>query len=308
MDELKCTNSDRQLQLDCMKLKTIDEIYAAIDTFPRLTKEFGGFMFTPSMDNDFFPDTIQNMIKKAKVKPGIIGFSDKESLDILVNSEQLKERFPMPAEYNEYNLITALKQLAFNDKIEGTTHGKVYEFYNDPQFVLNFPVTHEISLYYLDLLTKITSDILINMPLLNEIELKRATGWPIYLFNMEYANDNLQPNSYPIKGPSHSTFLLYLLQNKLATNEDDKYLVNTFLNSFSQFVKTDSPSTKDQMWPKIDSNRPSIHVAIKRSLNEIKNSLLSTRHNFWKNELKFDGHITIPYKAITISESTHTEL
>uniref|UniRef100_A0AC35TWI9 Carboxylic ester hydrolase n=1 Tax=Rhabditophanes sp. KR3021 TaxID=114890 RepID=A0AC35TWI9_9BILA len=290
-----CSDKDSKVTIQCLKEKTIDELYDAMDQVEHLRKTYSGFMFTPRHDGDFFPAKLESMIKKAQPKPTLVGLTEYESSFILYYPA-MKRLATLSAEeiatFDKHALETYIAERILPHEETGRSGSAfrhhLFEFFVDrdaPTDRAPFEIKNK---FYLERLTQLTSDIFINIGVYHEMEMKRINEWPVYFYNLQYASPFLQ-ETLPIKGATHCSEFIYFFNRFVLPEEKwtdkDKNAEKTLIDGFVHFIKNGSPSSPSQVWPKISASEPSIHLNIDGEGNSIKESYKPDNINFWNKEL-----------------------
>ena len=74
--ELGCLGNQMK---DCLKSKTVDQIYDAVDRVGYTTNDLATIKWGPTLDGDFLPASPFVLSKQGKPKPIIVGVSNKDA-------------------------------------------------------------------------------------------------------------------------------------------------------------------------------------------------------------------------------------
>ncbi|CEF64127.1 Carboxylesterase, type B domain-containing protein [Strongyloides ratti] len=289
-----CLKKDNLQILQCMKEKTLDELYDAMDKVGIHSSIFTDHMFTPRNDDDFFPGKLDTLIKVADKKPSMIGLATKETSVGLFND--FNRTYNLDKEtidnFDKKSLESFIAQIVLPYDETGRNGGAfrhhLFNFVVDKNPISETATKEEIRQHYLEKLVELTSDISINIGVYHEIQIKLYNGWPIYFFTMDHYNEYMQRN-LPVKGATHVAEGSYLFDSDPIPmdkyTEEDKNFEESLSTSISNFIKTGNPSFKNISWDVLTKESSSKHLSFDGKENKIVSDYNSERINFYVKEL-----------------------
>uniref|UniRef100_A0A0N5B8V5 Carboxylic ester hydrolase n=1 Tax=Strongyloides papillosus TaxID=174720 RepID=A0A0N5B8V5_STREA len=315
-----CIHKDNLEVLKCMKSKSLEELYTAMDKVGIHCNTFTDFMFTPRLDDDFFPGKLETLIKAADKKPSMIGIAEKEFSLFLFNNfnksfnidQETIENFDKKS--LEFYIATIVLPYDETGRNGGAFRHHLFNFVIDKYPPPEGASKIEIRQHYLEKLIEMASDISINIGVYHEMQIKLHNDWPIYFFLMEHYNEYLQ-RDYLVKGATHCAECAYLfnidhIPEDKYTKEDENFEESLSM-SITNFIKTGDPSFKDIKWEKLTKKNPSKYLSFDGKDNKIVSEYNNERVNFYVKELpKIVGTGILSKTRIPSAEihRIHTEL
>ncbi|TKR82485.1 hypothetical protein L596_016205 [Steinernema carpocapsae] len=219
-----------------------------------------GFRFVPRIDGDFFPDSLENLLKKAPRIPTISGVTQLESaLTSFFPLFRDNRRFYVPKAKQKFysrkallNLIVSLDDAELKEEL--------ISYYALRRAEGN---EKEDSVIYLKLQAELSSDILFNIPIYYEALKKASLHWPVYLYEEEYYHGS--QTELPFNTSTMWSINTYLFEtyfgSKFALNADDKRYQRNVLSAFTSFIKTGTPQVNNRPWLQITPENPNRYMA-----------------------------------------------
>uniref|UniRef100_A0A183TXG4 COesterase domain-containing protein n=1 Tax=Toxocara canis TaxID=6265 RepID=A0A183TXG4_TOXCA len=119
--------------------------------------------------------------------------------------------------------------------------------------------------FYLNRLIDLVSDVIFNLGIYHEVQLKLAKNWTTYFFVQEYHNYQLHAHR-PYEGAYHCNEFPYLygfsVMGDFEFNTDDYMFKKNLLHSLIRFIKTGEPADEDLNWPPVERNYPSRYLSM----------------------------------------------
>uniref|UniRef100_A0AAF5CXW4 Carboxylic ester hydrolase n=1 Tax=Strongyloides stercoralis TaxID=6248 RepID=A0AAF5CXW4_STRER len=289
-----CLHKDNLETLKCMKEKSLEELYDAMDKVGIHSSIFTDHMFTPRIDDDFFPGRMETLIKVADKKPSMIGLATKECSVGLFNN--FNRTYNLDKEtldnFDKKALESFIAEIVLPYEETGRNGGAfrhhLFNFVVDKDSIPNTATKEEIRQHYLEKLVEVSSDIAINVGVYHEMQIKLYNDWPIYFFTMDHYNEYMQRN-LPVKGATHVAEGSYLFDSDPIPldkyTEEDKNFEESLSISVTNFVKTGNPSLQDIKWNPLTKENPSQHLSFDGKGNKIISEYNSERIEFYVNEL-----------------------
>ncbi|KAL6743809.1 hypothetical protein Aduo_016805 [Ancylostoma duodenale] len=220
---------------DCMKQKSVEEIYKGIDKV--------------------HPD---EMTAAAPPKVSLIGLTNKEAaLFTIKKVAPFMHKFGVdPSDYPKWNrdrLIAELKKIV--RKVYTGNHleevmRKITGYYVDRGEVEEFE-------FYINRYTEFLSDLLFVVPTVDGLLARRDAGWDIYAYSLEHYNDATWSKDVPkkLRGPAHGCEFPYTKGTHFVeniqegeANAEEQVITEVFQQSFIEFVKIGAPSNDHEVW------------------------------------------------------------
>uniref|UniRef100_A0A0N5BN28 Carboxylic ester hydrolase n=1 Tax=Strongyloides papillosus TaxID=174720 RepID=A0A0N5BN28_STREA len=311
---VNCSQTDNKSIKECLKTKSIEEFLDGIEKAGSSLDDISLLKFKPYFDNDFFPKPIEELIKESPKIPTYIGFTDVEGLffTLLGLSKSINKIYINPTDFENYDrlkLTEDVKKLVSTEKRYGKNYLKVTE--EVVEFYVNEAKKKEPQLNYrtyLTAYTQLASDLIIGVSTLWEAETKANLGWPIWLYYNTYFNPDHYNRSLPSQGATHAHEYPYMFKidifGKFEWNSKDELYYDNLVQSMTNFVKFDSPSTNNFEWKRLtQSDNVYLEMNDKPSM---KKNLLKDVSDFWKyirDKYSYDIISDVPYV-----KSKNTEL
>ncbi|KAE9548269.1 hypothetical protein FO519_008517 [Halicephalobus sp. NKZ332] len=286
--KLTCDTDDSQKFKDCLKGKTLKEIQVAfIKAGAVRRKDFNHIKFQPRLDADFFTDDLRNLIAESPKKPTIMGFALEEALWLTTNPNfDVGIEAPEIVNFSEEKFVNFIKHLitevAFPEKHK-TVQKKVIDFYLNTN-----PPAKKDGLFYFRKYTQLLSDVMFNMPIINEAKIKADNEWKVYLYLASYINKEIFPKQIPIKKPLHAYEYPYIFNitdipfgKEFKRNDDDLEFTRILIDTMVNFIKTGNPSTEDIDWRPLTKENKYKYLELKPFSPEMKQPIMADRIQFW---------------------------
>uniref|UniRef100_A0A0K0E9F9 COesterase domain-containing protein n=1 Tax=Strongyloides stercoralis TaxID=6248 RepID=A0A0K0E9F9_STRER len=303
---VNCSNTDNESIKNCLKSKSINEFLDGIEKIGSSLKDISLLKFKPAFDNDFFPKSIEELINESPKIPTYIGFTNEEGLffTLLGLSKSINLIYIDPENFQNYNHILFTEDVK---KLISTKNRYGENYLNVTEEIVEFYVNKAKKISpelnykrYLIAYTQIVSDLIISISTLWEAEMKAEAGWPIWLYYNTHYNPNHYNKSLPLFGATHAHEYPYMFKldifGKFEWNNNDKLYYNNLVTSIGNFVKYDSPSTKDFEWKPFSLLRNEYLEMNDKPI--MKNDLLKETSDFWKyirEKYNYDIISDIPY-------------
>uniref|UniRef100_A0A915CS73 Carboxylesterase type B domain-containing protein n=1 Tax=Ditylenchus dipsaci TaxID=166011 RepID=A0A915CS73_9BILA len=158
-------------------------------------------------------------------------------------------------------------------------------------YLQNHDKRPENNYFYLEKYIEIVSDIMFFVPTLIEAKYKRAAGWPVILYFIDYFNAIKFPAQIPGKGTMKFPLcgIPYLFPENpyfptFEFNQEDKNFQKHFLDSIISFTKAGQPSVGSTKWPALSESAPLTYAQLNGD-QEVKvlKALAPEKLKFWQN-------------------------
>uniref|UniRef100_F1L145 Carboxylic ester hydrolase n=1 Tax=Ascaris suum TaxID=6253 RepID=F1L145_ASCSU len=312
-----CDSENTAAMRDCMKKVDVDRIMDGVEKIGPSRRSKNLVKFHPRVDGQFFPHTPEELLRTAPHMSNLVGVTNSEaSLFLLSDKEKLFSEVAVPEsqqknfsadDFSNYiRSIVATKE-QFGCQAEKFQR-QLIEFYAHR----DVPEDADSS-FYLSRLDDVLSDVMFNMGIYYEVQLKLSNNWTTYFFVQEYHNSELHAHR-PIKRAYHCNEFPYLygfsaIEN-VKFNDDDIEYKRNLLNSLLQFIKTGNPTDEHLEWFPVDSSHPSRYLSMTPKPT-MKEEYRPHNVHFWTKVVseEISRHVTTGMAfSGTTSCDEHTEL
>ncbi|KAK0411837.1 hypothetical protein QR680_005870 [Steinernema hermaphroditum] len=280
---------ESEAMLKCMSTKSVDEILDGVDRTGPTRYDLNIVKYGPRIDGDFFPIDYERLVEESPQRPAIIGMTAKEStfFTILGFSKTIntlyltRENF---ANFDRESLVTFIRETVAPEKVAGVQAKELQE--RLVKFYVERDEPEEADYkFYLERYTDLCSDAQFNIPILLGAQLKRKSGWPVFLYLHEYFNEALYQKGDPAVGSTHANELYPMFGlpvfGQLEMTEAEKKNQKMIVDAFARFVKTGNPSTKDIEWLETDATNPLRYLSFDAPEPKMNDALMSEAFSFW---------------------------
>ncbi|CAJ0929859.1 unnamed protein product, partial [Mesorhabditis belari] len=275
--------STRENVKDCLRLKSLNDFFAAVGTC--LPNDFNFALFSPMVDGDFFEEQPEEGMKRLAAVPTLIGLNQIEG-----RSFTLSKGFPFSLSPKMFNKMTNETLIEWIKKwVTSKGYGKkadqatedIFKFYahNHSNSSSNFWVEQYAKLY---------SDYCFNVPQIREAVLKSNAKAKVWAFLFDHYNPARWPTDWPCQGSAHSTEAPYCLRKPFfEMTNDDKKVSKMMQNFILEFVKTGMPVIPSITWETF-SDESLAYLSFKPTPTMEKGYFLDS-YTFWtKTMTKYD--------------------
>ncbi|KAL6743795.1 hypothetical protein Aduo_016794 [Ancylostoma duodenale] len=281
--ELRCRGIDLK---KCMKQKTVDEIYKAVERVGHANPKLDCIKWGPVIDGVFLqhPDELAH---HAPPKPAIVGVSNKEAsfFTIKALSPFIHKFGVKPEDFEKWTrnkFVDFLKNVVlerfykehFDDAMD-----EVIEYYADRD-------EEDSYAFYLDRYTEFISDTFFNVPAVDGIVARRHTGWDMYVYSFDHYNDAIWNDSVPkrLRGSPHVNEYPYIFElfvlGSYEMDEKEQIVADVIQQSFISFVKTGVPKNNHVEWAKAGNNADIKYLSISPE-PKMKENFYHEAAEFW---------------------------
>ncbi|KAK0426466.1 hypothetical protein QR680_009726 [Steinernema hermaphroditum] len=279
---LECEGTSKEI-VECLRTRSIDELYSAFFRIGPARDRLLGFHYSPRFDSDFFPlDSLNSLVEVASPIPTLAMITSSEMGIFTMNNLDMNLIDVDPSrieDYNEDDLREVMKKIA-----RGTPglEEELLAFY-----ISRGDGEERNSTFYLSRLTQLASDIMFNVPPLQEAEMKSAFSWPVFLGEEAYYTRE-EGENIPIEGAFHGNELSYLFDPQTGSSydgsSDSRKFKGLMIETIVSFANTGVPTSYGQPWKPVDARSPRRYVELS-TRSEEKEGLMEESYKFWTQEL-----------------------
>nr|CDJ97603.1 Carboxylesterase domain containing protein [Haemonchus contortus] len=267
---LECTNDLK----NCMKHKTIEEIYEATE---KVVSEFYGYASSgldsikwgPVIDGEFLQDP-DEMAAAAPPKASIVGVSNKEAAFMTIKARRnaTLTNFGIKEDdfvtWNRDKLVASIKKLIPHGFFESKTDeviDKLVAYYADRD-------EEDAYEFYLDRYTEFLSDVLFNVAAVDGILARREEGWNLFAYSFNHYNRAIWSDNIPerLRGSPHVNEFPYMFDvfalGEFEIDETEQIVADVVQQSFINFAKTGVPLNQHARWQGVGTSTNLRHLAI----------------------------------------------
>uniref|UniRef100_A0A915BU30 Carboxylic ester hydrolase n=1 Tax=Parascaris univalens TaxID=6257 RepID=A0A915BU30_PARUN len=312
-----CDSEDTSAMRDCMKKLEVDKIMDGVEKIGSSRRSKNMLKFHPRVDGQFFPHTPEELLTTAPQMSSLVGVTDAEA-SFFVLSDAFKFLSDIAVPESEQKNFSADDLSKYIRTIMANKEQFGCETEELQRQLIEFFVQRDIpenadSSFYLSRLENVVSDMMFNMGIYHEVQLKVSNNWTTYFFVQEYHNSELHANR-PIKGAYHGNEFPYLygfsFMENIKFNDEDIEFKRNLLSSILQFVKTGSPTDEHFEWLPVDKSHPSRYLSMTPKPT-MKEEYKPHNVHFWTKVVskEVSRHVTTGMKFTgTTSCDEHTEL
>ncbi|CAJ0959363.1 unnamed protein product, partial [Mesorhabditis belari] len=235
----------------------------------------GRLLFTPNIDGEFFPKSIEELRKEAPRKPRMTGVTQHEGL-FFVGLTGLNKTYEGMQRYLERSIT--------DDSYEGAQklREQTLEFYFSD---VNTKDKKEV----IKKIVQIWGDREINYGIWEMARKEAELGSKVYLYQFNYFNPDgfgLLKWILPFLGATHCSELRYILGkgviSKFQPNANDHKMIKIMTDFFSNFAKYGDPNGKTEkcLWEPHDHTKPNRHLTITLEPS-MQDSFIENRMELW---------------------------
>ncbi|CAJ0589178.1 unnamed protein product [Cylicocyclus nassatus] len=257
-EALKCETDIKA----CLKKKTVNEIYEAVDR------------------------VVSEMIACALPKPTMIGVTNKEaSLFTILNSTPILQKLGINStEFHTWNRTEFIRLVYVGDRLEDFT-SDIVSFYVDRD-------EEPKSEFYINRYTEFVSNLLFEAAIVDDIQSRQKAGWTVYAYMLDYYNDAIWGDvPKALRGAPHASEYPYVhginVLSPFEFNEDDRTVANFFRESLVEFIKTGTPSHHNKSWLNIGSD-PNIRYTQITPHPQTNTGFFNLTAAFWQRMRLYD--------------------
>lgn len=287
--ELSCSTEDSKALKQCLRQKSENEIFDAVEKTGKARYGFNIAKYTPRIDGDFFPKEFEDLVKEAPKKPTIIGLVEKEAAFFTTegNIKPINELSINSADFESFgenDVLDFIENVAAPERIFGSSAYEVRQ--RLVLFYLGRDVPEKPDYkFYLERYTQLVSDVLFNIPCLRMKDLKVENGWPVWFYFNVHHNPKAYKRDTPIKGATHLDEYPYLFDitpyKHFDLDDNDRIMQKAMLETFTHFAKQGTPSTEEYVWERVTRNDSMKHFRFSADPG-MRDSFLKESSEFWK--------------------------
>uniref|UniRef100_A0A915BM32 Carboxylic ester hydrolase n=2 Tax=Parascaris univalens TaxID=6257 RepID=A0A915BM32_PARUN len=296
--KLGCQIADSNELKSCLKEKTSDEFFDAVDAIGSARRSPNILKFGPWIDGDFFPEDFEKLVDNSPKKPTVIGLVNKESAFFTTegNLKPINELLIAPENYEAYgdnNLIDFIRDVIAPEDIFGHQTAEVRDELTK-HYVKRDEPTDKDYRFYLDRYTELVSDIAFNIPCIRMKDAKVASGWPVWFYFNDHYNIGAFKEDAPVKGATHLHEYPYMFGISpfydFVFNDDEMKLQRAILETFTHFAKYGAPGNEEYPWEPITLEHNLRHMRFGPE-SKMRNTFLEENIAFWESMKKYDYDI-----------------
>ncbi|WKY13787.1 hypothetical protein Q1695_004544 [Nippostrongylus brasiliensis] len=298
--ELHCVNDLK----NCMKSKSVDEIYDAVD---RVCVKWG-----PVIDGEFILHP-NEMSATAAPKDAIVGLSNKEASFFTVKGmspfiSEFGVKYEDFSTWNREKLVAKLKE-----HIRPEFYGnQISDAIDDiVSYYVNRGEEHSYE-FYLDRFTEFVSDVLFNVAVVDGILARRQEGWNLYAYSFDHYNKAIWPENVAerLRGSPHVNEYPYIFDifalGSYEIDEEEQIVADLIQQSFINFVKSGVPSNPHVDWKEVDFSDDLRYLSISPK-PKMSRGFYSGATTFW-HRMKKLGFDVISLHPSTVIDDGKDEL
>ncbi|KAI6188918.1 Carboxylic ester hydrolase [Aphelenchoides besseyi] len=306
---LECNGQSSVEVKRCLKKKSYEELNDAFHS--NIDKnDFNLGQFSPRLDAEFFSTDFPELISSAPPKPSLFTITENEGAMFTlydpmsffnehVLTDEQKAKFGAK-DFKAFVKTKLATEAVFGNKAS-EVQKKIIKFYLDTDRKTD-------RLFYLEMYSKLISDILFVVPQLLEVRHKTTAGWPIYMLKnthfiptLSFGGNRKLPTGIPQQtthGYEYGVLFELPVYSRELTAEDKKFQKN-LLDSIVNFVKNKfvclettkfhcfrTPKTDEQPeFQVVDSDHPLVYSEVSDKV-EAKNALFPEELRFWDQMTK----------------------
>ncbi|KAI6215742.1 Carboxylic ester hydrolase [Aphelenchoides besseyi] len=277
---LECNGQSSVEVKRCLKKKSYEELNDAFQS-NHDKNDFNLGQFSPRLDAEFFSSDFPELIATAPPKPSLFTITENEGLMFAVYdpmplfyehtlTEEQKAKFGAK-DFKEFVKTKLATEAVFGNKAS-EVQKKIYKFYLDTDRKTD-------RLFYLEMYSKLISDILFVVPQLIEVRHKTTAGWPIYMIKnthfiptVSFGATPRVPTEIPQQtthGYEYGVIFGLEIYGRELTPEDKK-----------------TPKTDEQPeFQLVDSTHPLVYSDFSDKV-KVKNALFAEELRFWNQMTK----------------------
>ncbi|CAP26727.1 Protein CBR-GES-1 [Caenorhabditis briggsae] len=305
---------------ECMKKKTLHEIFDAVETQGWTTGTIDILRWSPVIDGDYLPKNPENLINDAPIKPTLIGMSNKEgSYFATMNMGRVIADFGLSPEEIpkvDEDFISEIidRKLLYNNRY-GENRQKVWDQILDYYTKQGKP-ERDLNGFYVDRYAELLSDITFNVPILREITARVERKTPVWTYRFDHYNEQIWKKYIPeqAKGSPHANEYHYLFNMPVMAQidfkkEPESWLQRDLIDMVVSFAKTGVPHIQDVEWRPVSDPDDVNFLNFQSSGVSVKHGLFQEPLDFWNNLREREGFDLVdPAYSKTTSNSEKDEL
>uniref|UniRef100_A0A7E4VNM0 COesterase domain-containing protein n=1 Tax=Panagrellus redivivus TaxID=6233 RepID=A0A7E4VNM0_PANRE len=277
-ERLGCPNNPKLR--DCLEAKPVEAWMAAMKEVTYGRPSVAEFRFHPKLDDSFLPFSLEELSNDAPAVPILFGLTDAEWVQI-VNEPYMDIR-PMRvpdadrADFNKEKLLAYFDRILFKGPDDPLK--PLIEEYIDSSGL-------ETPNDYLKKASEIISDVMFNIPVINQIQHRIKSKQETYLFYETFANPDVRASDKASFGVPHGNELAYLFPAERSNEpftKEDILVQDALIDAIVSFVKTGKPKSGNLSWPQVGSTLK--HVLLTPDL-KVNNEYEPARTKFWTKTL-----------------------
>ncbi|TKR92387.1 hypothetical protein L596_007051 [Steinernema carpocapsae] len=280
---VECEGTSKKI-MRCLKKKYVDEMNNAIFEIGSAKDRMLGFRYSPRFDADFFPETsFERLVESAERIPTLAMITTAEMGIFTMNNFDMNlidVDIDKLTTYDESDLRAIIKT------VSGGDDGLEEELVN---FYIDRGTKSDVrnATFFLGRLTQLASDVMFNVPMLQEVDLKRRFGWPVYMGVEEFFTW-MERDEFSIPGAFHGNELSYLFEAQLGSpfdgSADSERFKEEMLDAIVSFAKTGIPKSGGLKWKPVDAAHPRRYTGV-GTKSVPKDGLMEESFQFWTKNL-----------------------
>uniref|UniRef100_A0A0M3K5S0 Carboxylic ester hydrolase n=1 Tax=Anisakis simplex TaxID=6269 RepID=A0A0M3K5S0_ANISI len=208
-----CHKEHSKLSKECMKQKSIVELFNGVDKIGPGRAIESGIKFHPHFDESFFPKPLEQLLKEAPHKPSLVGVTNSEAaIYVFFESKIMWHMDISPSKASTFSandLIEYIKEKIAPEEEFGSA-AKQFQRQLIEFFVERDVPSNAGREFYLSRAVDLVSDIVFNMGIYYEVTSKAAQKWPTYFFVQDYHHTDPK---LPYQGILQSSFRIRPFQS-----------------------------------------------------------------------------------------------
>ncbi|CAB3397952.1 unnamed protein product [Caenorhabditis bovis] len=313
-------NCDWNDAIECMKSKSVEEIFSAVDKIGYTTQNIDSIKWSPIIDGDFLPAHPDELLSQSPVKPTLIGLSSKEGTYFTtMNLGRVLSTFAVTKEdcekIDEKFVLNFIKnKILYNNRFGSKSDNalkKISEFY----LRRNRPEHLEGNAFFLDAYAQLVSDIFFNVPVIRDIIRRVELNTPIWAYKFECFDDAIWHDHIPksIRGSPHANEYHYLFDLPLIANIDTskgkpKEIQENLIDMVVSFAKNGRPEIQNIRWNPVNNSDEINYLSFTQNGLTLNNGdYFEENTSFWNN-LREDLGLDVVDPTSTRKNREKTEL
>lgn len=266
LHELNCNISSAIQIFDCVNSTSLDSMYSAqVDT--NLWPEFG---------DDLLPDIPDNLVNNTQNQKVLMGVMTLESLYFTY----LKSS---PAIFPYIQRSTVQEYINSSIAIQyGVNSEAAYDMLSE--HFLDANVSQSNYSYYMWQRSLIDSNMVFDMPILQEARSRSQVSPNLYLYHFSYFNPAEFDVGFPVQATYHCHEFPYIWgvykDNYFSFNDDDRTVSAFLVRSLTNFIIAGDPSTSGFKWKLYDSE---VSHTVIQPKPAIEKKLFQSDFDFWSS-------------------------
>uniref|UniRef100_A0A914W1F8 Carboxylesterase type B domain-containing protein n=1 Tax=Plectus sambesii TaxID=2011161 RepID=A0A914W1F8_9BILA len=258
--QLNCSTASSQAIMECLHTKTTDEIQEALTATGTWATDLKLLKFTPVIDGDFLPHSIQQLRKEAPKKRVIAGTTEREA-GLITMGGPFNSKYHTRPDFGVADLKNLINELVpeTHRNYELLRTLAAYEYLRDgdssnPAFIIEKHM-------------QAFGDFTFDIPLYRDVQSMLENDWNVYLYSFDYANPEAFAPENPVKKAYHFMESPYLfdviLLKPYKFNKEDVKVWRKFTRLFTNFAKSGNPNSKKRdVWKPVTKEKRDQYLSI----------------------------------------------